>query len=614
MANWNDGIKLLLSSYNGDSDELTREKNSLSDFIEKQENIKELFRHIFESEDFFDKKAFKDAPGGSSKGTNLQHYFNNLVFSPSRANEEFTKELEKVIKDDKLKLPLSNNYVRWKWFVEGVTELKKSVNQKQYENYLRLWSSKKANFINPFSFFSENCSTQSSSYTSITEKRDFNNEFRIFVGPPGCGKTREVKNIVIDKFQDRHTLIQIHPSYGYEDLVEGLKPLNFPDGQVRYDVIHGPLRVLAHKAEGSPAKILVLIQKNENGATLSLPAGTKNRFDFEKVLIFESQTIDHENNQSFDVITDDIFLSNNFLHSFMKSISDKLKNESKFVAHLYFKDVGWGTDSYALILDELNRGNVPQLLGELIYLLGEGDSDNTLPVKLQYSQESLTWPSNLSLYATMNSADVSTDRLDQAVKRRFAITHIGPNEKVFDRSDFGFLIELNERTKFIAKDGFKNIKSLNDFWKFCKAETTPQSILTKINDKVISEASSFGVSHPHEKLLGHSYFLKICRKTATSLNGTETDDMKAATLFLEILEIVNDEIIPALASILNADEAELNRFLKELSEWPRNQNFSVYNFAHIEQFVEKMVFKEPAKVTSLKDYKDLKSKKWPNAA
>jgi hypothetical protein len=81
---------------------------------------------------------------------------------------------------------------------------------------------------------------------------------------------------------------------------------------------------------------------------------------------------------------------------------------------------------HVLIVDEINRGNLPRIFGELLYLLEYRDQEVVLP----YSRRGFRLPSNLYLIATMNAADRSVALVDQALRRRFSFLDMPPDPAV----------------------------------------------------------------------------------------------------------------------------------------------------------------------------------------
>ncbi|HZU37181.1 MAG TPA: AAA family ATPase, partial [Gemmataceae bacterium] len=113
---------------------------------------------------------------------------------------------------------------------------------------------------------------------------------------------------------------------------------------------------------------------------------------------------------------------------------------------------------YVLIIDEINRGNLPRIFGELLYLLEYRDEAVDLP----YSRRSFRLPANLYLIGTMNAADRSVALVDQALRRRFSFLDMPPDREVlaawlrthpptagasFSGSVVGLLDRLNARLR-----------------------------------------------------------------------------------------------------------------------------------------------------------------------
>jgi 5-methylcytosine-specific restriction protein B len=158
----------------------------------------------------------------------------------------------------------------------------------------------------------------------------------IFYGPPGTGKTyvaRRLARFVAPDDQHRKT-VQFHPSYSYEDFIEGFRPRESDNGGITYELTPGPLRRLAKIAEES-------------------------------------------------------------------------------------------AEPCVLLIDEINRGNIAKVFGELYYLLEyRGDDDQ---IDLQYGSEPFELPENFLIIATMNTADRSIAILDAALRRRFHFVEFFPD-------------------------------------------------------------------------------------------------------------------------------------------------------------------------------------------
>jgi len=189
---------------------------------------------------------------------------------------------------------------------------------------------------------------------------------------------------------------------------------------------------------------------------------------------------------------------------------------------------------HVLIIDEINRGNVSQIFGELITLL-ETDkrmgNDEALEVKLAYSKDLFSIPPNLYLIGTMNTADRSVEALDTALRRRFSFVEMPPKEDLLTPSAIYWRLlkqygEVPWKNEVYLKKEAQLFKLLGagefvhnnkeDYWKkFEKDQKTekpfPEHHFSGIRLDLLLRDLNRRIEKLLDKdhLIGHSYFLKV---------------------------------------------------------------------------------------------------------
>ena len=200
----------------------------------------------------------------------------------------------------------------------------------------------------------------------------------------------------------------------------------------------------------------------------------------------------------------------------VKSILEKYNTSSKMEEN---------DKAYVMVIDELNRGNVSKVFGELITLL-EADKRkgriNAESVVLPYSKKGFHIPNNVYLIATMNTADRSLGSLDYAIRRRFAFIA----EKPFGLEVEGFNEELFEKVSSLFVKNFDEYKESG--W--------DQTLKLEPADTLSEEYK------PEDVWIGHSYFL---------MQDEEGEDNTSNRLLYEIIplleEYVRDGVLTAEA-------------------------------------------------------------------
>lgn len=345
----------------------------------------------------------------------------------------------------------------------------------------------------------------------------------VLQGPPGTGKTYTAKDLAEqlifssisqDKTKqklrlegsDQFKFIQFHPSYSYEDFVRGIVAKS-NEGEIEYETIE--------KVFGSFIKAAFSNYQDSQKESTQLNHEQWVRENFEEFL--DSIRLSLEDTPKYSLNkTAYIFLvendavryngdnwphknglrmkSEDIIKLYLLGIKERknIKKE-KSVSSLardhstYFKlfldefyefmkdkkqpkpeSSSVKEQKYVLIIDEINRANLPSVLGELIYGLEYRNHSVETMYEIE-GDKKITIPSNLFIIGTMNTADRSVGHIDYAIRRRFAFIDILPNDTVISNTK--------------AKELFNKVKSLFTI------------------DKIAPEFESKDVQ------IGHSYFI-----------------------------------------------------------------------------------------------------------
>lgn len=213
----------------------------------------------------------------------------------------------------------------------------------------------------------------------------------------------------------------------------------------------------------------------------------------------------------------------------VKSILEKYDTSSKMEEN---------DKAYVMVIDELNRGNVSKVFGELITLL-EADKRkgriNAESVVLPYSKKAFHIPNNVYLIATMNTADRSLGSLDYAIRRRFAFIA----EKPFGLEVEGFNEELFELVSSLFVKNFDEYKESG--W--------DQTMKLEPADTLSEEYK------PEDVWIGHSYFL---------MQDEEGEDNTSNRLLYEIIPLLEEYVRDG---VLTADAQDvIDELYKQATE------------------------------------------------
>ncbi|HEY0221443.1 MAG TPA: AAA family ATPase [Lactovum miscens] len=343
----------------------------------------------------------------------------------------------------------------------------------------------------------------------------------ILRGAPGTGKTYLAQQIAADiiskGYFDDYTLlsdeqkkqvefVQFHPSYDYSDFVEGLRPKTNDDGSMGFELQEGIFTKFVARAQrnyDNSQKTKEVIEKEKSiqeimteyfsniefGVdVLKIAHGTKffitsvddkhinilipenpvsNKLSLNVNELREMLESDQKFNQVKDVAKFFVKLNATQGYSYDLAIYEDIKSKKTIVSTTVAKKEE--LKPYIFIIDEINRGEISKIFGELFFAIDPGYRGITGEVSTQYSNlhdnpdKKFSIPENVYIIGTMNDIDRSVDSFDFAMRRRFRFIEIKADERLEMLESLGEVLEEEAIKRMCALNNeISNIEELNE--------------------------------------------------------------------------------------------------------------------------------------------------------
>ena len=267
----------------------------------------------------------------------------------------------------------------------------------------------------------------------------------ILRGAPGTGKTylaKEIAKELTDGNEDQIGFVQFHPSYDYTDFVEGLRPVSNGDGAIEFRLQDGIFKDFCQKAKEAQ---LIGGQDNFDQAWDSYLEYINVAEEKEYITKTSYLSVNSRQNLSvnydsgvpgwslprkyvYELYKDKNYNKQEYYKSGGRTVLETLRK--RFGLKDYISPTEIDTDKkFVFIIDEINRGEISKIFGELFFSIdpgyrGEKGSVSTQYANLHETDEKFYIPENVYIIGTMNDIDRSVDTFDFAMRRRFRFIEV----------------------------------------------------------------------------------------------------------------------------------------------------------------------------------------------
>lgn len=415
------------------------------------------------------KILFKDyvLAGFAPKEKNIgDHLFIKISFTNLKLKPHFALDLDMNFREGKSIFQkergniYSNSLIEW-----GIDNSFPG----NWNDLLKLISPEIKKLNNQFKIMTGNFSTVKSNEVKM-------NLNQILYGPPGTGKTYNTINKALEIINDSEVLVldwndrtkvkelfdkkikegqivftTFHQNMSYEDFIEGIKPVTV-NNNVIYNIEDGVFKKLCGKAsEKKSSKNFDDSYANfvdevlTNGSIILETPVHKKKF---RVVINSNETAvaipETEKGTNMGVTKE---MSRDYIvNGVIRDWKPYTTSIGEYIKEKYpvdIENIDNSNKKFVIIIDEINRGNVSKIFGELITLIEESKrtgKSEAITATLPYSKKEFSVPDNVYILGTMNTADRSVETLDTALRRRFDFIEMMPKYDLYKRSEMNYFL------------------------------------------------------------------------------------------------------------------------------------------------------------------------------